>query len=218
MSRMNILALDTSTEACSAALLGENKIISRFEVKPNQHSHLLLPMIDELLAEAGLNKTQLDAIAFGCGPGSFTGLRIAASVAQGIAFAQDLPVIPISSLQTMAQAAYQAFGYKKVLVAIDAHVQSLYYGMFEYHIKNKCIEKTAPEALVSANLWQAPEGDSWHHVGNGWRYFDFEAKIDYYPKADALLILAKKAFEQKQWVKPEEALPVYLHELAYLKK
>lgn len=224
---MNILALDTSTEACSVALLCNNtQIIARFECQPNQHSRLILPMIEAVLAEAGLHRTMLDAIAFGRGPGSFTGLRIAASVTQGIAFAHDLPVIPISSLHAMAQAAYEAFGYTYILAAIDAHVQSLYYGVFALEIldDHACVQPICPEVLLLPKDWQLPEIPTQYLaqyiglVGSGWRYFDVSAKIDYYPKASAMLSLAKKAFNAGMLVAPEQALPVYLHELQYKKK
>lgn len=221
---MKLLALDTSTEACSAALLIEpglprrsaprNDGWFRFELQPNQQSKLILPMIENLLSEAECCLSSLDAIAFGCGPGSFTGLRIAASVTQGIALAHDLPVIPVSSLYTMAQAAYEEFGYQKILSAIDAHVQALYYGVFAFDEHTGCMEKMGDESLVAPKDWISPEGALWHRVGTGWRYFDnLESHINYYPKANAMLTLAKKMFEQKQWVLPEEAQPAYLYEM-----
>jgi tRNA threonylcarbamoyladenosine biosynthesis protein TsaB len=215
---MRILALDTSTAACSVALLCGDKMLSRFEVQPNQHARLLLPMIESVLAEVGLHQKQLDAIAFGRGPGSFTGLRIAASVTQGIAFAHDLPVIPVSSLQAMAQTAYQELGIKRILAAIDAHVQSFYYGAFILNEQTGCVEEVCSEKLISPADWKKPEGESWCYVGSGWHYFDFEATIDYYPKASALLLLARKSFESKAWVSAEETLPIYLHELDYLQR
>src|SRR5690554_2590516 len=100
---MKILAIETATEACSAALLIDDAILERYELAPQRHNRLILPMIESLLAEAGIKISQVDAVAFGRGPGSFTGVRIAAGVAQGIAFGADLPVVPVSTLAALAQ-------------------------------------------------------------------------------------------------------------------
>lgn len=210
---MKLLALDTSTEACSAALMVNNNIISRFEIQPNQQSKLLLPMLESLLSEAQLSMNSLEAIAFGCGPGSFTGLRIAASVTQGISFAHDLPVLPVSSLQTMAQTAYEEFGFTKVLAAIDAHVQAFYYGEFLLNESTQCMERKEEEHLATPDTWVAPEGESWKPIGTGWSYFDKKTYINYYPKASAMLAIAKIMFEKKDYVTSEEAVPAYLYEL-----
>ena len=116
---MKILALETATEACSAALLIDGEVRERYEVAPRAHARLLLPMLEGLLAEAELKPMQLDAIAFGRGPGSFTGVRIAASVAQGIAFAADLPVLPVSTLAALAWPVLRVEPDSQVFAAID---------------------------------------------------------------------------------------------------
>ncbi|MDM8563559.1 tRNA (adenosine(37)-N6)-threonylcarbamoyltransferase complex dimerization subunit type 1 TsaB, partial [Candidatus Marithioploca araucensis] len=127
---MKLLAFDASSPACSCALYLDGEITERYEIAPRQHAALILPMADELLTEAGLKPIELEGIAFGRGPGSFTGLRIASGVAQGIAFAADIPVAPISSLATLAQAAYIENGAQKVLAAIDARMSEVYWGMY----------------------------------------------------------------------------------------
>ena len=99
---MKILAIETATETCSVALLCNGQVTSRYEQQPQKQAQLVLPMVDELMSAAGLKPAQLDAIAFGAGPGSFTGLRIAAAVTQGIAISADLPVVPVSTLAALA--------------------------------------------------------------------------------------------------------------------
>ncbi|MCW8941987.1 MAG: tRNA (adenosine(37)-N6)-threonylcarbamoyltransferase complex dimerization subunit type 1 TsaB, partial [Gammaproteobacteria bacterium] len=132
---MKILAIDTATEACSAALYIESEapdagITSEYQLAPREHSRLILKMIDRLLSQAGIAVAELDAIAFGRGPGSFMGLRIAAGVVQGIAFAHDIPVIPVSTLKTIAQRAYELTGSKNVLAAIDARMDEVYWAKY----------------------------------------------------------------------------------------
>ena len=99
---MKVLAVETSTDACSAALFIDGIVTERFELTPKEHTRLILPMIDNLMSEAGLRPQQLDALAFSCGPGSFTGVRIATGVIQGIALGADLPVVPVSTLAAIA--------------------------------------------------------------------------------------------------------------------
>ena len=102
---MKILAIDTATEACSAALHSNGMTTTKYEVAPRKHAELILTMVDELLSESGLLLTQLDALAFGCGPGAFTGIRIATGIVQGLAMSADLPVVPVSTLAALAQGA-----------------------------------------------------------------------------------------------------------------
>ncbi|MGB1311163.1 MAG: tRNA (adenosine(37)-N6)-threonylcarbamoyltransferase complex dimerization subunit type 1 TsaB, partial [Leucothrix sp.] len=133
---MKILAIETATEACSAALYHDGGIISRYELAPRKHTQLILPMMDSLLAEAGLSKQALDAIAFGRGPGAFTGLRIAVGVTQGLALALDRPVIPISSLAAMAQQVLDATvdlasAMLDYIPAIDARMGEVYWARYK---------------------------------------------------------------------------------------
>lgn len=140
---MKILAIDTATEACSVALLDnakstnqtpfENKpsLDSIYEICPQQHSQLILPMIDKLLLRNACKLSELDAIAFGRGPGSFTGVRIAASTVQGLAFGASLPVVQVSTLAAMAQEVYGQTGVKEHLVLIDARMNEVYMGHFK---------------------------------------------------------------------------------------
>jgi tRNA threonylcarbamoyladenosine biosynthesis protein TsaB len=133
---MRILAFDTSTESCSAALgeaaTGDDvRWIERTEHAGNRHSELLLPMIRALLAEAGCTLRDLDGIAFGAGPGSFTGLRIACGVAQGLGLGADLPLVGVVSLEAIAEAARAAHGWTRVASALDARMQEVYFAAFE---------------------------------------------------------------------------------------
>jgi tRNA threonylcarbamoyladenosine biosynthesis protein TsaB len=123
---MIIVAIETSTEACSAAISLDGDIIERYRVAPREHAALILPMIEDLLAEAGLGRSQLDAVAFGRGPGSFTGLRIAAGVTQGIAFALDLPVTPVSTLAALAADAFEGSPIGAVYACLDARMGEIY--------------------------------------------------------------------------------------------
>src|SRR5437868_8019064 len=124
-----LIAIETSTECCSAALLRDGALIERSELAPRRHAELILPMIESLLNEAGVSRRQLDAIAVGRGPGAFTGVRLAISVAQGLALALDIPVVPVSSLAALAQDANTKEG-ETVLAVIDARMGEIYSGCF----------------------------------------------------------------------------------------
>ncbi len=126
-----ILALDASTEACSCALTMAGEVIEHFEIMPRRHSQELLPMIRNMLQQHGLDYKDLDALAFGAGPGSFTGLRIAAGITQGIAFGADLPVIPVSGLAALALQAWRLSGYERIFSCLDARIGELYWAVYE---------------------------------------------------------------------------------------
>ncbi|MFZ4702392.1 MAG: tRNA (adenosine(37)-N6)-threonylcarbamoyltransferase complex dimerization subunit type 1 TsaB, partial [Candidatus Methylumidiphilus sp.] len=127
---MKLLSLETSTEACSAALYLDGEITERYQLAPQQHNKLILPMIQSLLAEADLKLHQLDALAFGRGPGSFTGVRIAAGIVQGLAFGADLPVAPVSTLAAMAQEVFAESDSQYALPCIDARMGEVYWGVY----------------------------------------------------------------------------------------
>lgn len=127
---MKMLAIETSTEACSVALWIDGDVRERFEVAPRRHTELVLPWADELLAAAGIAKSGLDAIAVGRGPGAFTGVRLAVALVQGMALALDVPVLPVSTLAALALRAETTVGEMPMLAAIDARMDELYLGLF----------------------------------------------------------------------------------------
>ena len=217
---MKLLALDTATEACSAALLIDGTIRERYEVAPRGHARLLLPMLDDLLVEAGLKPAQLDAIAFGRGPGSFTGVRIAASVAQGIAFAADLPVLPVSTLAALARDALQRTTVTQVLAAIDARMGEIYWAAFarDAHGEPQALtdEQVAPATAVCV-----PAGTEWFGIGSGWAVYETALRAHFgdtlsgidaaaLPRAAQIAQLAAVDFAAGGAVPAELALPVYL--------
>lgn len=226
---MNILALDTATEACSAALYVDGKITTQYQLAPREHSRLILKMIDTLLAEAGVAVSDLDAIAFGRGPGSFMGLRIAAGVVQGIAFAHDIPVIPISTLKVMAQRAFEQTACKNILVAIDARMDEVYWGA--YYLDAAAAEILSwkidgEECVISPDKIDLPAmlaqpNASWVGAGTGWGSyadrllsvdgFTLQATlVDCFPSAEVMVKLAVSELQAGNTIKAEQAIPVYL--------
>ncbi|MEJ2565557.1 MAG: tRNA (adenosine(37)-N6)-threonylcarbamoyltransferase complex dimerization subunit type 1 TsaB [Gammaproteobacteria bacterium] len=217
---MKLLAIDTSTEACSAALLIDGAITQRYRVAPREHTRLILPMIDELLNEAGFTAGSLDAVAFGRGPGAFTGLRIAASVIQGIAFAADLPVAPVSSLAALAQGAHRETGAPGVLAAIDARIQEVYWGVYRCDDSGH-VRLVGDESVSSPEQVSLPGGDGWVGAGSGWGSYPerlqrrlagsltgWDARR--YPHARDVAVLGADALGRGGMVSAERALPVYL--------
>ena len=130
---MKLLAIETATELCSAALLVNDEIFSISEVAPRRHNEIILYMCEQVLAQGQISLSQLDAIAFGRGPGAFTGVRLAASVTQGIALGQNIPVIPVSSLASLAQVAFESVQAACVLACIDARMQEIYFGQYNFN-------------------------------------------------------------------------------------
>jgi len=217
---MKLLAIETATEACSAALYLDGEVTEQYRLAPRQHAQLLLGMTDALLTEAGLVPTQLDALAFGRGPGAFTGVRIATGVAQGIAYAADLPVVPVSTLATLAQGGYREFGWKQVAAAIDARMNEVYWGVYRAD-ENGIMQPCADERVCPASTVSALEGKGWHGIGSGWAVFADELRhagelIDWqgdaYPHAQDVAVLAVDALSRGLSVSAAQALPVYLRD------
>jgi len=218
---MKILAIETSTEACSAALSIDGEIHVQFEIAPQQHSQLILSQCEHLLSEAEIKPAQLDAVAFGQGPGSFTGVRIAAGVTQGIAFAHDLPVIGISTLAAQAQKICIKHPTHYCLSAIDARMKEIYWGVFSLS-GNQQVEAQSEESVSSANAILLPNIERWVGVGSGWKVFPSELKTalgqdaitktypDTLPSAKEVAQLASHKFELGEVMSAENAIPIYL--------
>ncbi|NVK42788.1 MAG: tRNA (adenosine(37)-N6)-threonylcarbamoyltransferase complex dimerization subunit type 1 TsaB [Oceanospirillaceae bacterium] len=222
-----ILALDTSTDACSVALWVDGEVREDFRIAPREHTRLLLPMAEALLAEAGLAPTALDGIAFGRGPGSFTGIRIATGVAQGLAFAADLPVLPVSTLAAMALQQGREQQRDWILAALDARMDEIYWCAYQLTC-GLPVEKVAEQVSSPAELY-LPTLQPWLAVGPGFNYLDgmsdsVRAGISgqpltaVYPSAGAMLPLAERDLVAGRGLAPEEGLPVYLREGTWKKK
>lgn len=213
-----LLALDTATEACSVALLHEGRVLSHYEVIPRLHAQRLLPMIQTLLAEAGIALTAVDALAFGRGPGAFTGVRIAVGVVQGLAFALERPVLPVSTLATIAQRAHREHGVEQVAVAIDARMDEVYWGC--YRLQQGEMRLAGFETVLPPEQASLPRDGTgrWFGAGTGWNYGERlavkPAALDatLLPHAEDLLLLASHAWQRGEAVVADQAQPVYLRD------
>ena len=213
-----LLALDTATEACSVALLHDGKVLSHYEVIPRLHAQKLLPMIQALLAEAGIALSAVDAIAFGRGPGAFTGVRIAIGVVQGLAFALERPVLPVSNLALLAQRALREHGAQQVAAAIDARMDEVYWGCYQQSAGE--MRLLGSEAVLPPEQVSLPDGvgGDWFGAGTGWGYAErlpvavtgHDAGM--LPHALDLLTLAQFAWARGEGVAADQAQPVYLRD------
>lgn len=218
---MKILALETSTDLCSAALLVDADIHEQVQTAAHAHAELILPMVEALLAEAGVSLRQLDALAFGRGPGAFTGVRVATAVVQGLAFGAERPVVPVSDLMALAAGAYRQHGARRVLACLDARLQEVYWCAYDVSAADKLVECT-PEQLSSADGVQPPAG-RWFGAGSGFAAYSrqlrdrlaisLEGRDDtLVPAACDIARLAARLFAEGQAVNADAALPVYLRE------
>lgn len=223
---MKLLALDTATEACSAAVLVDDEIIERYELAPRRHAELILPMIESVLAEAGLSAGQLDCLAFGRGPGAFTGLRIATGVVQGIAFATDLPVAPISTLAAIARNACYEHGVQRVAAALDARMGEVYWGAYAA-VDEGDVMLIGEEQVCRPDATPVLNADEWCGAGSGWEVYSAVLSEhlpafntwwgDCYPRAGDIALLGALAWQRGQVVGVDQALPVYLRDNVALK-
>jgi tRNA threonylcarbamoyladenosine biosynthesis protein TsaB len=225
---VRILGIDTATESCSAALLLERRLLQREQRLERAHAQAILPMVDELLAEGGAPLGTLDAIAFGRGPGAFTGVRLAATVAQGLAFGAGVPVVPVSDLRALAQRALdEDRALARVLVCTDARMREVYWACFERSsdtFAGPCGEErvSAPADVRLPSAW-GPAGQGAGRlagVGSGFaaypelcRQFPLDALMQgLLPRAVEIVQLAVPEVEAGRVFPPEQALPVYLRD------
>ncbi len=219
---MNILAVETATEACSAAVWADGRLLERYEVAPRRHGELILPMVDSLLSESGLSLQDFDTLAFGAGPGAFTGVRIAASLVQGLAVGADLPVVPVSSLAALAQAAVTASGRSRVAAVLDARMGEVYFGLFRRDRdglvvaegeERVCAPQDVPEMALDDGC---SAGSGWlaHGDALGARIFvaDGVAAMPEFPRAADVARLAVREAAAGRTVTADQAIPHYVRD------
>ena len=231
MKNITLLALDTSTESCSVALWHKGEKTHLDELAQRTHTKRILPMVDELLANSGINLKQVDALAFGRGPGSFTGVRVGAGIAQGLALGADLPVIAVSNLTAMAQTAFELHQAENVAAAIDARMNEVYFSQVkrekvrselgEFFQWNPVIEEQVcqPEKVLEqfSDL-------SAYRVGTGWTAYPqfkengLEGSDIILPSAQYMLELALTDYAQNKVISALEIEPVYLRNEVTWKK
>lgn len=219
---MNLLAIDTSSLACSVALQRGERVVERHEEQEREHTRLLVPMIREALDEAGLATGELDAVVLGNGPGSFIGMRIAASVAQGIAHGADIGIVPVSSMAAVAAQVLAASAVDEVIVAQDAHMSEVYLGAWQRG-EDGLPRELFPERLhPQTGIGELDEAHADRRVaaGFGWQRYPAllaanEDRIGQrspilYPRARFLLPLAEIALSRGPAIEPQDLVPSYL--------
>lgn len=224
---MKLLAFETATEACSVALHVDGHVRERFEIAPRRHAELSLPWAEELLAEAGIARSQLDAIAISRGPGAFTGVRLAIALAQGIALAIDRPLVPVSTLKVVAASLVLPYGTEpagskqRIFAAIDARMGEVYSGAFERDGAD--LLALSVETVLPPDAVVLPDDGRWHGAGTGFAALDGALQIRLQPQlasvdasvlphASDLAQLATLAFARGEAVAPERVEPAYLRD------
>lgn len=220
-----ILAIDTATAACSAALSINQTVKASFQHQANSHTQLLLPMVDELLVSAGIGVEEIDAIAFSYGPGSFTGIRIGFGVVQGLAFANDIPVVPVSTLELMAATARRKLSLARnqiVVPALDARMGEIYIG--QYEIVDEGVTALSGDQVI-------PPEEALRHipsnavgVGDGWSLLapmssdKHDADSALLPEAEDLIPIARQRIAGQQLASIDDVQPCYLRDKVSWKK
>jgi tRNA threonylcarbamoyladenosine biosynthesis protein TsaB len=245
---LNLLALDASSSACSAALYRRDaegeRCLARFAMTPREHTRRLLPMVDEVLADAQLAPSALDAVAFGRGPGSFTGLRIAAGAAQGLAFGLDCPLLGVSTLRALALQAHRQLGVDAIATLIDARMGEVYAAA--WRVVGGVPTRVGDEAVIAPERFVLPDApadraeESWTGVGSGlsqepsqgpsqgpslWDAFDEAVKArlaqrvpEFEPRAEEMAWLAARDFDAGLGQPAHLVQPVYLRNQVAWKK
>lgn len=219
---MRLLAIDTATEACSVAVQTPQGVFERWIEAPREHGDRVLGMVDAVLDEGGIAAADLDAIAFGRGPGAFTGVRIAAGLVQGMAAALDRPVVPVSTLAAIAQGVHRRTGHERVLAALDARMGEVYWGAYVLD-ETGVMQAVDEECVIGPSSVPFPEGVGWAGAGTGWSRYDgvltervgdaLAVRLGHaLPEARDLLPAAAMAYAAGKAVPAEQALPVYLRD------
>ena len=217
---MKILAIDTSTEACSAALYIDGELIERYLVAPRKHIELLKPMVDEVMKAAEVDVSELTGLAFGAGPGSFAGLRVACAFVQGMGAGLEIPVVPVSTLKAMAQQVLDTHADRTVLVMLDAKMKEVYWGV--YRLEDKEVVTVLPEQVTKideipnfagivglANIIGA--GDGWNVTPNWAEALKPEfIEKNVYPRAGEIALLSIDDFENGMALDADQVSPIYL--------
>lgn len=217
---MKLLGIETATDLCSVALMAGDRLVERETDEPRSHAKKVLTMVRDCLEETGLELSELDALVFGRGPGSFTGIRIATGVVQGLSLGIGLPVMPVSTLAGHAAAARRRLGASRVAVAVDARMGECYWGCYDVSERGEtCV--LGEERIAAPEEIESPPGDGWVGVGTGWAAYPGlaaalpavrVAELAILPSARDLFPSAAAALERGESVSAEQALPVYLRD------
>jgi len=218
---MNVLAIETSSAALCIGLKIQDEVFEHFDVIGRRHNDEVLPEIDELLRTHGLSTGNIDLLVYGRGPGSFTGVRIAVGIAQGLGFGWQIPTVGISSLAILAQTVSRQQQSAHILTALQAREAEVYWGRYE--LVSGIVEPAEIERVVDVkDLAPLEASGPWIGVGSGWQHRELieeslnisveDVVLDIYPRAEDLMVLGCAAYERGEAITAENAQPVYLRE------